>query len=329
MTVTRFFRSAPLALVLALGLSACDAQLQDSPESMSLTARAAVDVMPEDALAVGRIDFRAVAENPLTTPFGEAGFLTRELKGEAEARFNDFTEATGLDPETDLTEVYGAIEAGTSDERLSLAVYGDFDTEALASYVESRLGSELGTESHAGVTIYRGQQEQGVAFAFASEDMILVGSDAPTVALMIDRLQGRGTSLADNAALMERIARAASAGDLWGLALKPEGTDAGNPLDELDGELGQLWVAVDAAGGAVTVQPEALETHIQLYPTEGVSADDLASLVRGAIALARGAEGLDDDNRSILDDARVEAEDDYVSVRIETPNTFLQGLARH
>lgn len=335
MKTPRLRRNASLALTLLLiaGLSACDAELQDSPEAMSLTARGATEVMPEDAIAVGMIDLKSLAANPLTTPFGEAGFFTSHLQGEARARFDDFTAATGLDPETDLSEVYAglvAVEGQNQHPAVNFAIYGTFDREALQNFVESRLGSDLTQRDYAGVTVFEKAGEHGgIAFALASDQMIVAASGYQDVTAMLDRLQGQGTSIADNKDMMARIARAAAAGDVWGVALKPSEMTAPNGSEAIENQLGRLVTAVQAAGGALDVQPASMATTMQIYPSDGVSADDLASLVRGAIAMARAQDGLDDDKRSMLDDVKVAVERDYVTVRFEAPNAFFESMAKN
>ncbi len=334
MTSLRLFRLSTFALVpallLSLSLAACDAELESSPESMSLTARGATEVMPADVLAIGMIDLKSIATNPLTTPFGDAGVLTRHLEGEARARFDDFVAATGLDPQEDLSEVYAAVEAESDVERVSLAMYGSFDRDALQAYIENRLGDDLTTREYAGVPVYSNADDnRGIAFALANEDMVVASSDFDGVSAMIDRLQGNGESVADNEDLMRRIARASAAGDVWGVALKPASAPAPDGSSEIENQLGQLWLALDAAGGGIDVQSDAMATRIQFYPSEGVSTDDLASLLRGALSLARAQEGLDEDKRSLLDDAEINAESDYVSFELTAPNTFFEGLAAH
>jgi len=330
----RLNRFSPLALapalLLSVSLSACDAELQDTPESMSLTARGATEVMPGDVLAIGMVDLQSIADNPLTTPFGEAGVFTRHLEGEARARFDDFVSVTGLDPQEDLSEVYAAIEAEGSSERVSLAIYGSFDREATEAYINSRLGDALSRSDYAGVPVYSSTNDRGgIAFALASDEMVVASSNVEGVSAMIDRLQGNGESVADNEALMRRIARASSAGDVWGVALKPASVDAPDGSSEVENQLAQLWLAIDAAGGGVDVRSDAMDTRLQFYPAEGVSTADLASLLRGALALARAQEGMNDEQRALLDDAEINAEGDFVSFQVTAPNAVFEGIAKH
>ncbi len=334
MTSLRLFRLSTFTLVsvllLSLTLSACDAELESSPESMSLTARGATEVMPADVTAIGMIDLKSIATNPLTTPFGDAGILTRHLEGEARARFDDFVLATGLDPQEDLSEVYAAIEAETDQERVSLAMYGSFDRDALQAYIESRLGDDLTTRDYAGVPVYTNANDsRGIAFALANEDMVVASSDFEGVSAMIDRLQGNGESIADNEALMQRIARASAAGDVWGVALKPASVGAPDGTSDVESQLARLWLAIDAAGGGVDVRSDAMDARLQFYPSNGVATDDLASLLRGALALARAQEGMNDEQRALLDDAEINAESEYVSFQVTAPNAVFEGIAKH
>lgn len=329
--ILRFCRTSGYVLLFVAGLAACDADLQNAPESMSVATRQATEVMPSDVLFIGRVDLDGLKDNTHTVPFGDAGLFTRHLDEEAMARFDDFVSATGLDPESDLTEVYVALEPdGDEKARGYFAAYGDFDREALQAYIDSRLGDALNEESHDGVPVYVAVNDHHqMAFALASETIIVAASGFDAVAAMLDRLRGSGSSASDNAALMERVARAASAGDLWGVAVKPASGHAPEAIDDTDALLGQLWLAVAAAGGGMDVQADELEVRVQLYPADGVSTDDLADLVEGGVALARSQYSLDDSMRAMLEEADVEVEEGYVSVNTSISNTLLEELAAH
>ncbi|MFK7844975.1 MAG: DUF3352 domain-containing protein [Rhodothermales bacterium] len=323
-----------LALVtLALGtiLTACEPhQLQVFKEAISTQTKNAIDVLPADAAYVGMVNMQDLKSNEYTNFFGQNGLLKSNAPQEGLARLQDFIDITGFDPDTDLKEVYVASAEVGPDEKpaVSMVAYASIEQEELQSYVEDRLDGELKTSTYRGVEIFEVEEGNAPGFSFVNNNMIIAATSTQLLEEMIDRLEGKGTSLSSNDEMMALIGRASSGESGWLVAQKPEGMQfkSSSAGDDMEQSVRRIWSALDQVVVAMNVEASGVEGEVFFYPTADVSADDLSSLMNGMIALAKASPELDEEGLDMLDQIRASSKGDHVSVDISVDNTMIEKL---
>lgn len=315
---------ALLALPLLLFFAACQADLE-SGAPLSLHTRSALDVLPADAQAVAMVDVQAMKDNEFTSAFAPGRFSPEEMTGEAAARVLGFLAQTGLDPETDLHQIYAAtsaIERGPSADAAVL-IYGDYDRERITDYMDAELSAELTRGSYRDVPTYTSIDTDKAAYlAFPSDDLVIASGSSVALEAMLDRLAGEGTpALSSTTVLMPLAERAAGGTDAWvAVAEMPKGSDFDGGGEFDFGSTVQRFAAgMDAQSGGV-------EGRAFLVPAAGVSADDLASLVRGGVAAMRGSSDLPAEAVRVLDGIDIETADGLVRIVGFVDNATMQTM---
>lgn len=318
-------------LLLAIGLfTACDPQLQEVfKASLTPQAKNAIDVLPANASMVAMLNTQDLKSNEYTNVFGSNSLLNN-APDEGLARLQDFIEATGFDPDKDLTSIYFAASeiVGSEPETVNFVAYGTMDAEQLKAYVLEQVGNELETSTYRGADVFEIPEDDAPAFSFVNDDMMIAANSVSSLKAMIDRLEDGGNSLADNAVMMDKINQAAAGQSGWFVAKKPsmENTSYGRPSNDIEETAQQIWTAVDYFVGALNIESDGLDGQVFVYPNDGVSADDLSSLMNGMIAAAKASPELSDEDLDMLDDIRAEASGDHVRVGMYVENSLIQKV---
>ena len=308
----------------------CEPQLQFSAEDISVQAQNAVDVLPADPVFVGMMNPSDLQENEHTNVFSPGSLLNGDAPEDAISRLRDFVEVTGFDPVEDLREVYVAVEhIDDGPSNASIVAYASIEPERLRTYVEEQLGDELRLRAYRGVDIFEAKDDEDApSFSIVNDDMIIAATDGNTVEAMIDRMEGEGSAMSSNAALMDLVARASSGKSGWFVARKPADAElnphgAGN---DLEATAEQIWAALDNFVVAVNVESQGLDSQVFLYPNATVSADDLSSLTKGMVALMKASPEMDEDRLAMLDEIEVTASGDYVRVGVYVDNEMIKMI---
>lgn len=300
----------PLAVaLLALTLAACETEFE-APQELTLQARAATEVLPAGASYLARVNLQAVQEhNHFATVSEDLDFSN------ADARFQDFFDATGFDPKTDIEEIYVAVEGDGEDARPSIVAYASYDRDRLQDFIDERLSDEIERTTYQGATIYRSRTDDDFAFALTAENMLVASADIAKVEAMLDRLAGGGTALAADAEAMALIGRV-SAGDAWVVVRTfPQANPEADASDELSRQAMDLYGTINQAAAAFDVDSEEAEMTVFLRAADGVSSDDVADLVRGFVAAMKAQPDIDAAMMKTLDDVDVRSQDGLVRVR--------------
>ncbi len=330
-------------LVSAVGLAGCESQFEP-PAALTLQTKSAVEVLPAGARYVGMMNFQALQRNAAFDLFGQEPFSFEKMNDEAGARVQDFLDATGFDPRQDLREIYVAMPAAGPDEKPSLVAYANFDRERLAAYLAENLPDAFETVDYKGVSIHHAREDDhGVAFAVATENMVVAAADVASVEAMLDRLADQGAALKDDAQTMRLIALASSGSSAWFVArdvgqemLRSEhggehgerhGGEHGDAhAADVERDMEQIGQAVRDAAFALTMQQDGAEGTFFLTTREGVAASDVADLTRGVVAAMKASPDVDKDRLQLLDRVRVRSEGDEVRVNFFVDNATLSSL---
>ena len=309
-------------LLAGLLFVGCENQLQ-APEAMTLQAKNAVEVLPAGAQFVSMVDLQALHTNPVLDPFSDDG-----LSGEFGARVQEFLDATGFDPANDLHEVYVASPERGSNAQPSIVAYASYDRERLQDYVDQRLGETFERGDYKGVPIYRAQEDgESVAFALASDNMIVASPDEASVEAMLDRLSGAGRALKDDAETMDLITLASSGSTAWAVFCDFDelNTEDIKEEDALGRDMKQIGRALKDVAISVSMQEDGVEGTVFMHTKEGVSASDVADLTKGVVAAMKAESDIDEEKLRMLDGVRVRSKSDRVQVEFFADTAMLKS----
>lgn len=308
-------------LLVAGGLLVgCENQVE-TPVAMTLQARSAVEVLPADVQVVGMINLQDMRTNAAFDTFAPA-----RVGGEVSARIQDFIDATGFDPETDLQEVYVAAPALDDQAAPSFVAYATFDRDRLEAFVEQNLADTFDRTNYNGITIYRATEDDHVlAFAIANENMIVGSTDVASVEAMLDRLSGAGTALDDDAETMKLIALASGGSSAWFVARDigkhvPAAADPGKAIER---DIQQIGKALQDVAVSVRIQQDGAEGTVFMLPQVGVSSSDVADLTRGVVAAMKASPDVDAYALRMLDQVKVQRLGDEVRVNFVVQNDMI------
>lgn len=317
---------ASLLLVASLTLSACsDTQFEPAAE-ITLQTRSATEVLPANSHFAGMIDLQAMQQNSPFNPLYDG--MTENISGEVGARIQDFIDATGFDPITDLREIYVAADGQGAEGRPNIVAYANFDRARLQAYVETNAPTGFERTDYNGVPVYRADRNgNGFSFALANNNMIVAAADPADVEAMLDRLTGKGVSLDDNPEMMRLIERAASGTSAWFVVqnIRDDPFQHAERSDVMDKNAAQIGRAVQDAVVTINMQAEGVDGLVYLYTKQEVSSADLADLTRGLVSAMKSAPEMDADKLRALDRVRVKDHNDHVRIRFEVDYAALQS----
>ena len=186
-------------------------------------ARTATGLLPETPRYVGMVDLETVMTE--AAPFLEgAPGMPERLSAGAE-RLQRFLRATGMDPQADLTAVYGAAGSETAENEtaMSAVLFADLAPAQLDRYLARAPASAGRAATYRGVPVYH----LALGALFGATDTLSVGvvrdgllavaPEAAHVRAMIDRSVDDGGRLQDNDAYMALVERVAHESTAWGV----------------------------------------------------------------------------------------------------------------
>jgi hypothetical protein len=298
---------------LAFLLFAVGCESVQSPGELTLQTRSALDVLPGDVTMVSMVNVERARASEAFDAFTDGGFSMNHMTGEGAARFNDFMEATGFNPEEDIERVYFAARTNEEKAAPAFVVYADYDRSRLDAYIDEQADLELERSTYADAPVYLTQKnDEEMAFALVNDDMIVAGSRAEVYA-MLDRLADGSKGLSGNAAMMALVDRAGHPDDLW-MALRDLPTDGANAAaDDAFHQAGRMMEnAVFSAG----FQRDGVAIKALGLTRADVNTRDVADLVRGAVATMKMGAKSDRATLETLD--RVDVREVRGGVEVET-----------
>ncbi len=205
-------------LVAALGLTGCEPYMSMTDRIPAQT-RKATALLPEAPRYAGMVD--------LETVMGQADELsgmnlTDSLRRTDNARLQSFLDATGMDPETDLKAVYGAIGDGSS---FGAVVFADLTPGQMDRYLDRAPDGRGRATTYRDVPVYRlypcdqgcnGEEgSNALSLAFVESGTIAASTDAETVEAMVDRHHSETGGLRGNEPYMTLVERVGHGSTTW------------------------------------------------------------------------------------------------------------------
>lgn len=205
-------------LVLALGLTGCEPYMSMTDRIPGQT-RQATSLLPEAPRYAGMVDLETVMGQ--VDELGDMN-LADSLRQVENARLQTFLDATGMEPETDLKAVYGAIGDGSS---FSAVVFADLTPDQMDRYLERAPDEHAQATTYRDIPVYRlyanGQDDDGaeapdtLSLAFLGNGTIAAATDAETVEAMVDRHHSETGGLRDNEPYMSLVKQVGHGSTAW------------------------------------------------------------------------------------------------------------------
>ncbi len=316
------------AVVAGLGVGALAYLGASGVEAQSTALPATMAWLPANASVVGYVDLTSLFNSPLRDKWEEQ-IDAQESRDE----LDDFREATGLDPFSDLYRASFAVvtsdtrDGSPSAESWGIAIQGAFDAGSLITKLEAF--ADIETEDYQGTTIYHpipredlrtahvGVSEK-TAFAFADADTIVFG-DRDYIRRMLDTGHGRTNSAA--AGIDQSWGEGAFLNDTFWVAAAPE-----------HGFTGMLPEGGDIPPIHSLAFSGRLDADVALR-ARGLAADlesaiKLADVVRGFVALGSLQQGKNPDIGAILSSIQIDQFDNEVEVSLTVPYETLERLSQ-
>lgn len=314
-------------------------------------ARTATSLLPEAPRYAGMVDLETMMTQ--AAPFlKETPGVTERLRTGSE-RLRRFLDATGMDPQTDLTAVYGAVERETA---VSAVLFADLTSAQLDRYLAQAPASGGRATTHRGVPVYHlalgppASAPDTLSVGIVREGLLVAAPEAERVRAMIDRSVDGAGGLQNNDAYMALVERVAHGSTAWGVgrgvleaALRDSASAAEPPAREAgvqqllgawadrmlglpeDGEgrevvgaaeskMGRLIEAVQEQALSVTLTDATVEGTAYLTLRDEARAARITDLAKGVLAAVR-LSGSTSGERALLRDVVVEREGPVVEAR--------------
>lgn len=228
-----------LLAVGALGLAGCEPYLSMTDQIPAQTRRAA-SLMPEAPRYVGMVDVET-ALRQFEELRGEN--LSDSLRQTDDPQVRALLSATGIDLETDVQAVYGALD---DEQAFSAVLFANLTPEQMDRYMASASGDGGRATTYRDAPLYHltfGERDAAPAdtlsVAFVEEGMLAMGMDPGRVTAMVDRHRAEDpvglSANEDYMALVERVGHGSTAWlagrDVVETALRDSSAEKPSPTD--------------------------------------------------------------------------------------------------
>jgi len=204
--------------IVGVVLAGCEPYMSMTDRIPAQT-RTATALLPEAPRYAGMVDLETVMGQ--IDELGGAS-LADSLRQTDSNRLRAFLEATGMDPETDLKAVYGAVGGESS---FSAVVFADLRPEQMDRYLERAPEGSGRTTTYRDVPVYhlRVDVEQAgmddapdlLSLAFVGNGTLVASTDAEAVQAMVDRHQSETGGLRGNEAYMTLVEKVGHESTAW------------------------------------------------------------------------------------------------------------------
>jgi len=206
-----------LLLVAAVGLAGCEPYMSLTDRIPAQTRRATT-LLPEAPRYAGMVDLEAVTSR---VDVFERFDLADSLRQADESLLSTFLDATGMDPETDLKAVYGALGDGKS---FSAVVFADLTPDQMDRYLDRAPSGQAQSTSYRDVPVYHlvvGKKEDmdavpdTLSMGFVQGGMIAAAMSTGEVKAMIDRHRDESGGFRGNESYMTLVERVGHGSTAW------------------------------------------------------------------------------------------------------------------
>jgi len=206
-----------LLLLAAVGLAGCEPYMSLTDRIPAQTRRATT-LLQESPRYAGMVDLERVMGQ--VDVFDELN-LADSLRQAEDSRLSTFLDATGMDPETDLKAVYGALGEGQS---FSAVVFADLTPDQMDRYLNRAPEGQAQAAPYRDVPVYHlvvGEKEDvdalpdTLSLGFVQGGMIAAAMSTGEVKAMIDRHRDESGGFGGNESYMTLVERVGHGSTAW------------------------------------------------------------------------------------------------------------------
>jgi len=318
-----------LGTVLLL-VAGCGPDVTESPPVPARTEHA-MALLPADAQFAGMLDLQDVqekggisfsSERGLTVRFLDSDLTFNPLSDEQQERLQEFIDATGFEPGTDL---HAAYVVGDSTRPRAILLAAAMNRDQLVQQMLNTFSTRLDTTTYRGAPILQLRTEAGestLQFALLDDAWIALSSDRATLQATINRALDSPSAPSDDHAMMPLVRAMGGRGGAW-LALRdlPSQRLAQSANDQ---RMNQLARAVRDAASALRFEADGVAGTVLL--TTDQEAADLADVVRGVVSAVKMNQEITAEQRQLLDQITVTAADGQVWITFNVPQETLARI---
>ena len=292
-----------IVILVAIALFSCE-RIKEQFSSGMLEQ---IALLPQDANVIGYVNVAKIHSSPFAALLPDSG----KFRLDDDMEFEEFVEATGLDPRKDIIEIYGAVKADDKNHEGSgiVVATGQFDKEKIMAYLSAKDSlSRISREQVDGIDIVHLMDNFCLCFA---DEHTIAGGTAEIIREWLQRkLAGPQQTAVDN----ERKVR------LDGIKYKSTGwlyVDLDNGLDFIK-ENSKEWR--NAAEGVLNLTLSVnVDKNFILYSececSDAEKAGLLQDAMKGGIATLKLAQSDDRDVIDTLNKVQVKTHDKLVVSR--------------
>ncbi len=217
-----------LILIFATACSGGEGPREVSAVTSPAKSTGYLSLMPKETNILFYVNLNSIKQ----TSFGEelSARFEDEIRDKRDDReYRDFLEATGVDPEKDIYELWFGSTGGDRRDNVGGAIIrGKFDEKKIVEYVEEERYHRLRQANYRGHKIYNiedsNRGNDGSEFTFLNSETVAVG-DGEWLKNVIDLSKDGGKNVLSNKAMARFIDEVPSKDQLWAVINLNEMTD--------------------------------------------------------------------------------------------------------
>jgi len=305
------------ALLLVFGLSSC--AKATAPKAGSAQAADLLSLVPSDSKGVIVVDVRRIMQTAAVTK--------AVAENENKAKYDEFVQTTGIDPQKDVFYFVGASlgDLGQKDMEGVGLVNLKYEKEKLLALLQKERG-EISTEEYTGLTIYKAAaagEKKPVSGVFLDDSNILFGTDI-AVKKVIDVRQKKSANVWKSDALSSLLKGMNTAALVWGgFAVPPDAmkqASSQNPMLGAFSDIRFLTISFDLKNNNVLAEIRALS------PDEAKN-KQMADALNGFKALGAGAAAKEPQLGELLNAIEIGSASDHVKISATIPEALIQSFS--
>jgi hypothetical protein len=305
-------------LLLVFGLSSC--AKASAPKAGSAKASDLLSLLPSESKGIIVIDVHRIMQ---TAAVGKA--IT---ENENKAKYDEFIQTTGIDPQKDVFYFVGATlgDLGQKDMEGAGLLNLRYEKEKLLALIQKERG-ELTTEEYSGFTIYKAAatgEKKPISGIFLDESNIMFGTDV-ALKKVIDVRQKKSDNIWKSATLTGLLKGMNTSALVWGAFAVPPDTmkqaSSQNPMLGAFSDIRSLIISIDYKDKNVLAEIKAMS------PDEAKN-KQMADALNGFKALGAGAAAKEPQLGELLNKIVIGSAADHVKISANIPEDLIESLSQ-
>ncbi len=290
-----------------------------TPVAGSAKATDLLSLLPIDSKGAVVVDVHRIMQ----TDFAQKSIAENEDK----AKYDEFIQITGIDPQQDIFFFVGAImgEIG-KDVTLGAGLINlRYDKDKVMALIQKEAG-EISQDEYGNLTVYKivaGEDKKPMSFVFLDESNILLGTDA-AVRKVIDVTQNKADNIWKNENISALLKGMNTAAMVWGgFAVPPESmkeVSSQNPMLGAFSDIRAIVISFDYKDSSLLAEIKAMSPDPEKNKQMG-------DALTGFKALGAGAAASEPMLGDLLNRIEITSGVDHVKITANLTEELIKGLS--